>query len=233
MLLEPLFKIKITCLMCSLTYETSRVRPSFKRPINTDTDFCGHYKVINPDFYVVRICPQCGFSSTENFVDKITEKHRSRFNEKIAKNWVFHDFGGERTWNDAIKSYKLSLLCAQIKGEKQRIVAGILHHIAWLYRYKGNKEQELRFLEYSLEAYTEVFENEVSDLNNARLMYLIGELNRRLSRYHDAVKWFGRVIHDKKIIDASMIRACREQWEMTREDMLNQSIELPYEMKEA
>ncbi|MNR68824.1 hypothetical protein D3C85_1936290 [compost metagenome] len=51
-----------------------------------------------------------------------------------------------------------------------------------------------------------------------------------MKNYKDAVKWFGRVINDKKIMDAGMIRASREQWIATREDMLAQQMELPEEM---
>jgi uncharacterized protein (DUF2225 family) len=78
-----------------------------------------------------------------------------------------------------------------------------------------------------------VFETEGADVNNARLMYLIGEIHRRLGNYQKAVLWFGRVINDKKIMDSAMIRACREQWVQTREDMLAARMELPDEMKES
>ncbi|GJM81038.1 hypothetical protein HMSSN139_35340 [Paenibacillus sp. HMSSN-139] len=62
-------------------------------------------------------------------------------------------------------------------------------------------------------------------------MYLIGELYRRVGKYNDAVKWFGRVINDKRIVDAAMIRASREQWALLREEMLSGGHELPEEMR--
>ncbi|MNP78330.1 hypothetical protein D3C76_1759170 [compost metagenome] len=67
--------------------------------------------------------------------------------------------------------------------------------------------------------------------SDARLMYLIGELHRRTGNNNDAVKWFSRVINDKRIMDAAMIRACREQWALLREEMLNGGQELPEEMR--
>ncbi|MNC40508.1 hypothetical protein D3C75_892220 [compost metagenome] len=145
-------------------------------------------------------------------------------------NWVERDYGGERSWEDALQSYKLALLCAQIKEEKVRLISGLLHHIAWLYREKKDVEQERRFLQFALDSYIQVYETE-KEVNNARLMYLIGELNRRLSNYHEAVRWFSRVINDKSIMDSAMIRASREQWVVTREDMLNARMELPEEMQ--
>lgn len=230
---EPLYKVKVTCICCAAEFETSRVRPSFKKSMGTESDFFVKYKGINPDYYVVRVCPSCGFSMTENFSDKLSPASRSEFELRVRTNWAARDFGGERTWEDALLTYKLALLCAQIKEEKERVIAGLLHHIAWLYREREDSEQERRFLEYALGSYVKVYETEGDEINNARLMFLIGEVNRRVGSYHEAVKWFTRVIDDKKIMDSAMIRACREQWAQTREDMLAAQLELPEEMKNA
>lgn len=232
-MVEPLYEISVTCTYCDNSFKSMKVRPSFKKAKKTDTDFCVHYKEINPDFYVVRICPYCGYAHTENFSDKWKPQQREAFHEKVAKHWSMRSYSGERTWEDTLQSYKLALISAQIKEEKSRVVAGLLHHLAWLYRAKGDWEQEKRFLTFALDAYVSVYETEGMDLNNARLMYLMGELNRRLSRYHEAVKWFSRIINDRKIMDAAMIRASREQWIATREDMLAVRMELPEEMKQA
>jgi uncharacterized protein (DUF2225 family) len=230
---EPLFQIKVVCLCCESSYQTSRVRPSFKKAIKSDSDFCAYYKSINPDYYVVRVCPICGFAATENFKDKLSEKQKTAYYEKLGNQWKHRDYGMERSKTDAMECYKLSLLTAQSIGEKARVVAALLHHIAWLYRYEGMLEQENRFLSFALEAYVRVYETETDSLSNARLMFLIGDLNRRLGNFNDAVRWFGRVIQDKKIMDAAMIRASREQWQNIRAEMTGQGMDLPEEMKES
>ncbi|MNQ76789.1 hypothetical protein D3C85_916380 [compost metagenome] len=232
-MVDPLYEISVMCTCCMNSFKTLKVRPSFKKAVKSDADFCLHYKDLNPDYYVVRICPYCGYAHSENFSDKWTDAQREIFYEKVSMNWTVRDFCRERTWDDALLSYKLALLSAQIKNEKSRVVAGLLHHIAWLHRIKEDWEQEERFLTFALEAYVNVFETEGMDLNNARLMYLMGELNRRLKRFPDAIKWFSRIINDRKIMDAGMIRASREQWVTTREDMLAMRLELPEEMKQA
>ncbi|TVX98715.1 DUF2225 domain-containing protein [Cohnella terricola] len=228
--MEPLFQIKVNCLCCEQSFQTSRVRPSLKKAVKTDTDFCAYFKTVNPDFYVVRVCPNCGFSSTENFAERINDKQKSAYRDKIGSVWKQRDYSGERTLADAMECYKLSLLTAQAIGEKERVIAALLHHIAWLYRYEGKKEQENRFIRFALESYVKVYETEDS-ANNARLLYLIGELNKRLGNYHEAVRWFGRVIQDKKIMDAAMIRASREQWQHIREEMTGRGMDLPEEME--
>lgn len=226
-MVEPLYPVNVKCLYCEVTFQTMKVRPSFKKSYKSDTDFCLYFKEMNPDFYVVRVCPFCGFATTENFSDKLTAGQKMLFEDKIRKNWVMKDYSRERDWEDAMTTYKLALVVAQIKEEKDRVVAGLLHHIAWLYRYQGNEVQEKRFLQFALESYIGVFEKEGMDVNNAKLMYLIGELHRRLGDFKNAVKWFARVVNDRKIMDAGMIRACREQWSVAREDMLQQQMEIP------
>jgi uncharacterized protein (DUF2225 family) len=231
--LEPLYSIKVTCHYCEHEFETSRVRPSFKKAIRRDSDFCAYYKNENPDYYVVRVCPQCGFASTENSTERLNDVQRKQFAEQINSRWIERDFSGHREWGTALEAYKLGLLVAQTIGEKERIVASLLHHIAWMYRYKGNEEQEQRFLRYCLESYIKVYELEGVGANNARLLYLIGELNRRTGDFSQAVKWFSKVINDKNIVDAAMIRASREQWGVLREQMLARKMELPEEMSPA
>lgn len=218
--MEPLYESKIECICCETTFTTTRVRPSFKKATAVDSDFCGHYaNGINPDFYVVRVCPSCGFASTENGLDKLNDAQRKNYYERIGVNWkVGQDYGGARTAKQAMVTYKLALLSAQTTGAKDRVVAGLLHHIAWLYRYEKNVPEEQRFLKYALEAYIRVYETEGVSVNNARLMFLIGELYRRIGENNEAIKWFSRVVNDKKIMDAAMIRACREQWQLIREE---------------
>lgn len=231
---DPLYQIEVKCTFCEQTFKTSRVRPSFKKSASRDSDFCVHYKdpEYNPDYYVVRVCPYCGFSTTENSKINLLESHKRKYNLEVAEKWELKDFGGKRSWEDALQTYKLALLCAQIVEESERVKAGLLHHIAWLYRYKGDQEQETRFITYARDAYIRVFEKEAGKVNQARLMYLIGDLNRRLQQYSEAVKWFSRVINDKSIMDSAMIQASREQWGKLREEMHAKKMELPEEMQQ-
>ena len=218
--MEPLYTTTIHCICCETSFSTSKVRPSFKKASSVDSDFCGHYSNgVNPDYYVVRVCPSCGFASTENGMVRLSETQKNSYYERIGANWKKRDFGGERNAKQAMTTYKLALLTAQATGEKDRILAGILHHIAWLYRIEQQQEQEQRFLSYALDAYVRVYESEGTELNKARLMFLIGELHRRIGSYKEAVKWFSRVVNDKRIMDAAMIRASREQWQLIREEL--------------
>ena len=219
-MVEPLYRVKVTCLCCETVFETSKVRPSFKKVVKTDTDFCTYYKDINPDYYVVRVCPSCGFSFTESFSQNLLPARKKHYLDTIGSKWQSkRDYGGERDAAMAMETFKLALITGQTVGEKERVIASILHHIAWMYRRDGKTEEEKRFLEYALDSYVRVYETDREANNSARLMYLIGELNRRLGRFHEAVRWFSRVVQDHSIMDAAMIRASREQWQVIREEL--------------
>lgn len=231
-MIDPLFQVKVQCPCCENTFSSSRVRPSFRKATRTDSDFCSHYRdEVNPDFYVVRVCPNCGYASTENSLQELAPKQKELYKNRIGKSWVRRDYGGQRTWEEALDCYKLALLCAQTVGDKDRVIAGLLHHIAWMYRLRDNQEQERRFLRNALEAYIRVYELEGVNINNARLMYLIGELYRRLDEPYEAVRWFARVVNDKRIMDAGMIKASREAWQNIRQEMLEKKMELPDEVE--
>lgn len=213
-MLEPLYESTTICPCCAQTFPITRVRPSFKNPSSSDTDFCGYYtKGVNPDFYVIRVCHHCGFSFSENSFEKeLTAEQRQRYFDEIGRHWNGQSFLGVRNEEMALTTYKRALMIAQLLSVPDAVIAGFLHHIAWIYRYLKNEKEEQRFLTYALERYVVVYEREVGSDKNARLLYIIGELNKRIGNYNDAVKWFSRVVNDKSIIDAGMIRASREQW---------------------
>ncbi len=217
--MEPLYSITVECCQCEREFTTSRVRPSLKRAYRQDADFCCYYKEENPDYYVVRVCPHCGFASTENSADKLADWQRQAFRDQIGSRWSYRRFEGKRSWEEALETYKLALVCAQCIRDKDKIIASLLHHIAWLHRYRDDAVQEQRFLRFALDSYVQVFENDDAQGNDARLMFLIGELNRRIGEFGEAVKWFSRVVNDQRIMDSAMIRACREQWALLREQM--------------
>lgn len=232
---EPLYQLTAHCPACQHDFKTSRIRPKFKQVERMDSDFCPHYKqeALNPDYYVVQVCDRCGCATTEHAKKTWSEQDVAQFNAQVSAHFSSRDYGGERTLAQAIETYKLALLTAQTVNENSRIIAGLLHHMAWLYRYQGNQQQEERYMRFALDAYREVYERDAgSDVNDARLIYMMGELHRRLGEFNEAAMHFSRLIHDKRIMDAAMIRAAREQWAEMREQMHKLKLEVPDEMFE-
>jgi uncharacterized protein (DUF2225 family) len=69
--------------------------------------------------------------------------------------------------------------------------------IAWMNRLLDNSTQETLFLKQALEGFNNAYINEIFPiygLQRDSLMYLLGELSRKLGNYQDALLWFSRTI---------------------------------------
>jgi uncharacterized protein (DUF2225 family) len=69
--------------------------------------------------------------------------------------------------------------------------------IAWMYRILNNTDQENVFLGQALEGFNNAYIYEVFPiygLQRDSLMYLLGELNRKLGNYTEALQWFSKTI---------------------------------------
>lgn len=218
---EIYYKKKMTCDFCGSAYETTRVRNGAKKILRTDTDYCVHYRGANPDFYTVRVCPYCGYASTENFEEGFKLKLRQEFELKVASNWKYKDFGGVRTWEESVMTLKLALHCAQVRGEGYRIITSLLHRMAWMYRLKGDEAQEKRWLNYALDKYFDWFSNEDQGGKEAKLIFIMGELNRRLGQFTEAGRWFQKLMNDPVLgrQDPNIQKQAREQFGNMREEM--------------
>ena len=60
--MEPLYLTTITCICCETSYQDVARQTKLQESCFRDSDFCAYYKDdINPDYYVVRVCPKCGY----------------------------------------------------------------------------------------------------------------------------------------------------------------------------
>ena len=104
--------------------------------------------------------------------------------------------------DDALRAYKLALYASGLLDEPRIVQASLTLKIAWINRFKGNLEEERRFLEKSLELYTAIMESEnlfKQQINESRLIYMIAELNTRVGDYTVARRWFSHLITDRGI----------------------------------
>lgn len=226
--LIPLYDKNETCPLCQAAFTTKKIRSRFIKLDHTDTDFCPYYKdeEISPLLYFVKVCPSCGYSYSDQYAVYFLEGTKEAIQQLVSSKWVRHDFGGERLIPQAIQTFKLAFYCATLKKEKSIIIANLLLRLTWLYRKIGNVKEEQRFMELTLEhlnnAYLEAnYRN--TDMTEIRVLYLIGELNRRLGRYDQAIGYFSKVVEmqnstpEKKVVDMA-----RDQWYATRDAMKKQ-----------
>ncbi|WP_226669438.1 DUF2225 domain-containing protein [Metabacillus litoralis] len=225
--LDYLYDRKVDCYICKTSYTTKKVLSRYIRAHKHDTDFCSFYisTKINPLLYYVQVCPTCGFSSSEEFNNYFPPGTIDSIKEKISDNWKATFYCEERSLETAINSYKLAIYCATIKKEKHIALAGLYLRLSWLYRTEEiNFEEEHRFLRLALDEYIKSYmNNDYSEthLSEVKLLYLIGELSRRIDNQAQATRYFSRVIEKQRdTIEKGIVQMAKDRWSEMREQKL-------------
>lgn len=217
---NPLYQVNIECPACGTHFNTSRVKSKFCLVEKRDTDFCVHYRDYNPIFYEAAVCIECGYGAPCSELSNIEPEDAKEAYKSIAPRWNGRDFGGERGIEDAIDAYKLALYCSQLrKGSVAGVLASLCMRLAWFNRLKSDGEEEKRFLANALQQYLVLYDQgrTPEKMDEITLIYLIGELNRRLGNAEEAVTWFNRVVSHKTARQKPLIvRMAREQWSLVR-----------------
>jgi uncharacterized protein len=221
--LEPLYDRHLTCVVCHQSFTTQKIRSRFIKAVKYDTDFFTHYEKeeLNPIFYHVNVCPHCGFSTTEDFSPYFPPNSLDTIKEKVWNQWKVQNYGEKRTIEQAINSYKLALYCASLKKEKHITIAGLLLRLAWLYRIKGNEQSEMHFLTYARQEYIESYSKDDfrgTQMSEARILYMIGELSRRMGDYKQSAFYFSQIIQKHaRSGDQKIVEMARDRWHEIRE----------------
>jgi len=198
------------CPLCLHEFFTMKVKKSKMRPLKIDSDFCPHHEGDNPIFYYVNVCPDCGYSYTESF-------SKPKADLKKSLPLLSSDFSGERDEKLAIEAYGRSIKCAQLLDEKSLVMAGLYLHLSWVFRIGNHQNKELEMMVKALDYYKEAFWHSTSG-NYDKILYLLGELNRRLGNLNDAVFYFQKLINDRSINNPELIRRAREMWQYARDN---------------
>ncbi len=213
--MDLLYDKKYTCPLCQREFTNKRVRISKIRIKQVDSDFCTHYHGENPNYYLVIICPFCGFTYTENN-SEIKIQGKENLIKFLKGNRLKDDFTGARNDELALKAFFRAVNLGESRKEKNLVLANLYLQTAWIYRFMEDGEKEREYLQKALNYFLEFYEKDSRTGNLAKVLYVIAELYRRLGNEKEAVFWFGRIIKDKSITDAGIIRKAREQWQLIR-----------------
>lgn len=191
------FLRNMTCPVCGNNFKAISVKVNAPRISSKDSDFFIRYSVVNSYFYDVIICDKCGYSSMKSEFDKIKTFQVDLIKTKLTPKWKHKTFPESFNEQIAIERYKLALLTAVIADSKTSTKAMICLKTAWMYRLLNDSKNENILIGQALEGFKEVFFNEslpVYGLDKFSIMYLIGELSRRLNKNDDAMSWYSKAI---------------------------------------
>jgi len=216
-----LYDKNITCPVCTQEFTTKKVKSKSIKVVKRDTDFRAEYEFDNPTFYGVDVCPNCGHARFESDFSDLNEATKKLINDKISSKWKKKNFCGERSINDAAEAHKLALLNYNITQYKLSTVAKVCLRLSWFYHGLENGLEE-KFEKHALDSFESAYSKENLDDNpkeELTILYLIGELNRRVGNYKKSMDWFALalkspVVKDEKFLNESI----REQMVISKKE---------------
>lgn len=213
--LTDLFDKEYECPFCEKVFYSKRVKTSKIRVKSIDSDFCTFYRGENPLYYYILVCTHCGYTYSERSI-KISESKRDEIQQFLIENPMSLDFGEYRNHFLAMMVLDRVFVLGEILNERYILLGNYKLQLAWIYRLLKEEESEKECMDEALYYFHEAYEKDPHLVELAKILYILGELYRRLGDERKAVQYYSRIINDKKINDRAIIRKAREQWQNLR-----------------
>lgn len=215
-----LYVKEVICPICRAEFVTRKVRHRRLRVLERHADSFTVYKDINPIYYYIWVCPECGYSASESEFDNVTPEQKNIFNSQIRPKWKQKFLGGIRTVKEAEACFKLALLTAEVLNKSKGYIGGLCLRLSWIYR-EIKSSREMEFAKHALACFEDAYQNERfpnAGLDEITMGYLIGELNRRVGKYREAIQWYAKVLDNPEIKKNRQLQLkAREQWGVAKE----------------
>lgn len=192
-----LYDREATCPVCNLNFKVKAVKKGSFKPVKRDSDSFVYYSGINPYFYDVWLCNNCGYTAMEADFLKIKPSQIPLISENISVKWQGKLYPDTYDVNVAIERYKLALLNYFYMKAPASKKAMTCLKLAWMYRIQEDKEKELAFIKQAIEGFESAYSNEafpIYKMDKFSVLYILGELNRRAGDYDKAISWFSQII---------------------------------------
>ena len=217
---DPLYQVEKTCPICEQNFKLTKTRGQ-AISVSTDTDFCTHFKDLNPSYYSIWVCPHCGFAAHEERFFTLLENARLKLKKFLEGRKVNLDLSGVRSWDQAVTSYTVAMYYATMVHLPASHIASLELRLAWLYREKEMVSEETAMMKRAVDGYKEAYMREqtpIGNLTEVTLTYLIGELLRRTGQYEESLSYLSRVVgnpqakNEKRILEMA-----RDAWQEVRD----------------
>ena len=188
------------CPVCDHSFPDIMMLKSKCRYLYSDTDLRAYFSPLEPMFYDIVCCHFCGYAAMNSHFDQISEKQADLIIDAIKPQFVYKEYPVNISAADAEELYQLALLCATVKRTKASEKAMLCLRLAWIAREQKKSEREKELMQVALEGFEIAYEQEdfpMYGMEPMTLCYLMGDLNRRIGRPDEALRYLGRVIISK------------------------------------
>ncbi|KAB3534830.1 DUF2225 domain-containing protein [Alkaliphilus pronyensis] len=216
-----LYDKTVCCVSCKHIFTTKMVKSRRLKILEKQDDYNIIYKDINPSYYLVWVCPECGYSGTESEYIELSKPQKDIVFKHVRTRWLKRDFGKVRSASEAIEAFKLALVLAQLLKKSKAYAGSLCLRLAWIYREQNNPT-ETEYLKYALKFFLESYSQEklpAGGLDEVTMAYLIGELSRRFGGYKEAIHWYNKALDNPEIKKKRQLQLkIREQWRRAKEE---------------
>ncbi|EJO5348954.1 DUF2225 domain-containing protein [Clostridium botulinum] len=216
-----LYDKEVTCPICGNVFKARAVKTSSYRILRKDSDLFIRYSVINPYFYDVWLCNECGYTAMKKDFNKIKTFKIDSVKEGITPNWTSKVYPDVYNIDIAIERFQLSLLNYIVIESPASKKGFNCLKLAWMYRLKHDYNKEKLFLNEALEYIKEAYFSEdfpIYGMDRYTTMYLVGELMRRTGNTEEALRWFSSVITFPGV-SSRLKNLARDQKDIIKEQM--------------
>lgn len=214
-----IYEREVICPVCGAKFKAKTVKKEGYRVLKRDSDSFIHYATINPYFYDVWICNNCGYAASTLDFQKIKSFQIDLVKENITRKWQGKNYPEVYDINIAIERYKMALLNYFYMDVPASRKAMLCLKLAWMHRIQSEHDKEISFIKQALEGFQTAYSSEdfpICNMDRFTYLYLLGELNRRIGDFDKSLSWFSQVITtpgaSQKIKDK-----CRDQKDLIEE----------------
>jgi uncharacterized protein (DUF2225 family) len=211
--LTTLLSISLTCPVCGERFD-SRAAPTAIVAIGQDTDFRRRYAGPDPLMYQVHACPLCRFCAFEGDFSEVTGQTRE-FVRSGRLLGAVPSAAVERELSGSTK-FLLAAACYEFDNRATTMRLADLHlRGSWCARTEGRPRREAQCQIEAILRFEKTLEDgEVEDSQRDTVLYLLGELYRRVGRFELAVAMFDRALIEVGVdTEESVISLLRRQRE--------------------
>jgi uncharacterized protein (DUF2225 family) len=217
---EPTYLVEKECPVCQKKFNVTRTRGR-QVLVKQDSDLCSHFQGINPYYYTIWVCSNCGYAAADTYFDDLSVAAKDKIAKFLAARQVNVNYSGERTRDQAIATYKLAIFFADLVAAPASKLAELYLKLGWLYREGENAEEEKAAIAKAGEYYEQALLRERlpigGTLSEAAVSYLIGELARRVGDNEKALLYLGKVVGSPTAkLEPRVVNLARDAWHEAR-----------------
>ena len=220
---EYIYTVEKDCPICGEKTHVTKLKTRLIT-LETDEDFCVHYKGVNPYRYRIWMCEHCGFAADEKqFTEEpISVRDKAKIKELLEGHKINLPYTEERTVEEAIRAYKLGIFFAERLGWSLQKQAGYCMGMAWVYRDTEEHEKEEEMLRRAAELYQKSVMTEhypIHGMTDNMAMYIAGAAYYRIGDFEKATQMLSQIMSDQEVRknDTKLFERTQNLWLDLRE----------------